>query len=82
MAEASSDKPKSKRGFASMSPERRREIARMGGKSVPAESRAFSKQRDLAYKAGRKGGLTRRKAPLNHHDNAQRKAPPGATKRG
>jgi uncharacterized protein len=60
MAEASSDKPRSKRGFASMSAERQREIASMGGKSVPAQNRAFSKQRDLAYEAGRKGGFTRR----------------------
>jgi uncharacterized protein len=60
MANTPSDKPKSKRGFASMSPERQREIASMGGKSVAAENRAFSKQRDLAYEAGRKGGFTRR----------------------
>ena len=29
----------------------------MGGKSIPAESRSFSRQRDLASKAGQKGGL-------------------------
>ena len=46
----------SKRGFASMSPERQREIARMGGKSVPSQKRSFSQNRDLASKAGRKGG--------------------------
>lgn len=49
-------KPKSKRGFASMSPEKRREIASKGGKSVPAERRSFSQNTDLASKAGRKGG--------------------------
>ncbi len=47
---------KSRRGFASMSPERRREIARMGGKSVPSSSRSFSQDRQLAAAAGRKGG--------------------------
>jgi uncharacterized protein len=47
---------KSKRGFASMNPERQREIARKGGKSVPAEKRSFSKNSDLAASAGRKGG--------------------------
>ena len=47
----------SKRGFASLSPEQRREIASMGGKSVPAEKRAFSQNKELATKAGRKGGL-------------------------
>ena len=39
-----------------MSPEKRREIARMGGKSVPAEKRSFSQNSDLAMSAGRKGG--------------------------
>ncbi len=46
----------SKRGFASMNPEKRREIASMGGKSVPSEKRSFSQNRDLASNAGRKGG--------------------------
>jgi general stress protein YciG len=46
-----------KRGFASMSLERRREIASMGGRSIPDANRAFSKQRGLAREAGRKGGL-------------------------
>jgi uncharacterized protein len=49
-------KPKSKRGFAAMDPEKQREIARKGGKSVPDEKRAFSKSADLASAAGRKGG--------------------------
>ncbi len=48
-------KAKSKRGLASMSPEKRREIASMGGKSVPAEKRAFSNP-GLASAAGKKGG--------------------------
>jgi hypothetical protein len=34
------NKPKSKRGFASISPERRREIASMGGKSAHAKGTA------------------------------------------
>ena len=45
-----------KRGFASMSPEKQREIASKGGKSVPSEKRSFSQNRDLAAQAGRKGG--------------------------
>jgi len=57
MTEAIIQRTKSRRGFASMSPERRREISSMGGKSIPAESRSFSRQRDLASKAGQKGGL-------------------------
>ena len=36
--------------------ERRREIARKGGASVPGEKRSFAKDRDLAASAGRKGG--------------------------
>ncbi len=54
---------KSKRGLASVSPERRREIAAKGGKSVPADKRSFSQSADLASKAGQKGG--RNVAPEN-----------------
>lgn len=46
----------SNRGFASMDPEKQREIARKGGESVPAEERSFSKDPELASEAGRKGG--------------------------
>jgi len=46
----------SRRGFASMSPEQRREIGRKGGKNVPAEKRSFAQDRYLASHAGRKGG--------------------------
>jgi len=48
----------SSRGFASMSQEKRREIASKGGKSVPAEKRSFAQNRELASQAGRKGGLS------------------------
>ncbi len=49
-----------KRGFAAMDPERRREIARNGGASVPSEKRSFAQNRDLAANAGRKGGAASR----------------------
>ncbi len=49
-------KPKSRRGFAAMTPERVSEIARMGGASVPPGKRSFSQNRALATSAGRKGG--------------------------
>ncbi len=49
-------RPKAKRGFAAMSVEKRREIARKGGAAVPNEKRSFSQSPDLAAKAGRKGG--------------------------
>ncbi|MEK7099571.1 MAG: general stress protein [Patescibacteria group bacterium] len=51
-----SSKPRARRGFAAMNPERVREIARKGGASVPGEKRSFAKDRDLAASAGRKGG--------------------------
>jgi general stress protein YciG len=40
-----------------MDPDRRREIASKGGRSVPKESRGFSKDPALAAMAGRKGGV-------------------------
>lgn len=46
---------KGKQGFGSMSRERQLEIARMGGRAVPAHKRSFSNP-DLAREAGRKGG--------------------------
>jgi general stress protein YciG len=60
---------KQRRGFAAMSEERRREIARKGGASVPSEKRSFSKNKELATEAGRKGGGISRgggRRPTNH----------------
>lgn len=57
-ARGASGKP---RGFALLSPERRREIASLGGKSVAPDDRAFSKDRNLAAAAGRnRGGAAER----------------------
>ena len=53
------EKSEKGRGFASMSEEERREIAKKGGESVPDEKRSFSQDRDIASKAGRKGGESR-----------------------
>lgn len=50
----------SRRGFASMSPEHRKEMARIGGRAVPAEKRSFAKDRSLAREAGRRGGMKSR----------------------
>ena len=47
---------KKPRGFAAISPERRAEIARLGGKSLKPEQRSFSVNRSLAAAAGSKGG--------------------------
>jgi general stress protein YciG len=49
-------KPKARRGFAAMDPEKRREIARKGGAATRPENRSFAKNRELAAEAGRKGG--------------------------
>lgn len=43
-------------GFAAMDQEKRREIARKGGRSVPDEKRTFSRNAEVAAKAGQKGG--------------------------
>jgi general stress protein YciG len=48
--------PKMPRGFAAMSPELRRELAKKGGASVASHKRSFSTNRELAVDAGRKGG--------------------------
>ena len=71
------DTAKSKRGFASMSPEKQREIARMGGKSVPADKRAFSQNPALAAQAGREGVLS-----VDPADRAFSKDPGLAAKAG
>ena len=51
----------SKRGFASMDGQRQREIASKGGRSVPAEKRSFSEDRELAVRSGteRRSGFRR-----------------------
>lgn len=54
------DKPKSKRGFASMSPEKLAAVAAKGGASVRPENRSFAKDRGLAQSAGAKGGQSSR----------------------
>lgn len=50
------DDDKPRRGFASMDPQKRRDIARRGGRSVPHEKRSFSRNPELAASAGRTGG--------------------------
>lgn len=51
-----------KRGFATMEGTRHRAIASKGGSSVPTEKRSFSRDRELAVRAGRKGGQARVRA--------------------
>ena len=47
------------RGFAAMSPEKRREIAAKGGASLAPEQRSFARDPELARTAGQKGGMSR-----------------------
>ncbi|HEY7428869.1 MAG TPA: KGG domain-containing protein [Gemmataceae bacterium] len=49
-------KKKSKKGFASMDPEKQREIAKKGGKAAQRKGKAHKWTRDEAVEAGRKGG--------------------------
>ena len=67
----------SRRGFAAMDPERRREIARRGERiSVPREKRSFAQDRDLAaQRAGRKGGAasSRRRTPPGRQSSPPRR---------
>jgi general stress protein YciG len=50
------------RGFASMSLEQRRATAAKGGAAVAPHKRSFAQDRDLAARAGAKGGASRRSA--------------------
>jgi general stress protein YciG len=74
-ADPSAPKAKSRRGFASMSPEKRTEIARKGGSNVPSDKRSFSTRPGLAAQAGAKGG----KAPRNMAGSTGTIAPIQAT---
>lgn len=50
------DQPKPKRGFASLSAERRREISSLGGKKAHALGTGHRWTSEEAQAAGRKGG--------------------------
>lgn len=55
-----SEKPKARRGFASMSPEKQREIASKGGQAAHAKGTAHEWSSNEARDAGRKGGMVSR----------------------
>lgn len=67
-----SDKPKSRRGFASLSPEERREVARKGGIAAHKMGTAHEFTSEEARDAGRKGGKISRggkgRAPIAGND--------------
>ena len=55
-------KPKAKRGFAAMDPDKQREIASKGGKAAQRKGKAHKWTREEAQAAGRKGGSIRRRS--------------------
>ena len=61
--------PKSRRGFASMEPQRQREIASQGGRAAHELGVAHEWNRTEAQEAGKKGGLLsgfKRRATRDH----------------
>lgn len=56
MAENNNQGGQSRRGFASMDPEKQREIASMGGKAAHESGNAHEFSPEEAREAGRKGG--------------------------
>ncbi len=56
------------RGFASMDPEKQREIASMGGKAAHEKGTAHEFDSDEAREAGRKGGQSRGQNSGNSSD--------------
>jgi general stress protein YciG len=61
MSDPFEPKTPSKRGFASMDPQRQREIASLGGKAAHASGRAHEFNSAEAREAGRKGGRAGRR---------------------
>ncbi len=61
MTDNSQPKTPSKRGFASMDPQRQREIASLGGKAAHASGKAHEFTSAEAREAGRKGGRAGRR---------------------
>lgn len=58
-ADTEPPKPKARRGFAAMSPEKQKEIASAGGKAAHAQGTAHRWTSEQAKEAGRKGGEAR-----------------------
>jgi len=52
---------KALKGFALLSLEERKVVSSKGGKAMESKNRSFSRSRDLAVAAGRKGGMAIRK---------------------
>lgn len=68
------------RGFANLTPERRREIAAKGGRAVPKEKRSFSVDPEYARMCGRRGGAAGAHRPKRTY-NVPRETNSGAMTR-
>lgn len=66
---------KSKRGFASMSPEERARISSLGGKAAHEKGAAHEWTKEEAQAAGRKGGAAHSKAHMKKIAEAPRPQP-------
>lgn len=51
---------KKRQGFASMTPEKRRQIASLGGRAAHRKGTAHTRTKETARDAGRKGGAASR----------------------
>ena len=68
-------KKKSKKGFAAMSPEKQREIAKKGGKAAQKRGTGHKWTREEAVEAGRKGGeVAQARGTGNRFDSKSGKA--------
>ncbi len=63
---------KSNRGFASMDPQRQREIASEGGRAAHEKGTAHEFTSEEAREAGRKGGQARSQANRNKNSEGSR----------
>jgi general stress protein YciG len=76
-AKMDQERPKSRRGFASLTQEKRRAIASAGGKAAQAKGTAHRYTPEEARAAGRKGGLKvaenrKHMAEIGHKGGVQR----------
>lgn len=62
LSDKPSEKTPSKRGFASMDPQRQKQIASLGGKAAHASGKAHEFNSAEAREAGRKGGRAGRRS--------------------
>ena len=69
------DAVKSDRGFASMNPDKQREIASKGGKAAHAKGTAYEWSREQAREAGRKGAAAHAQRRKNDAERAVANSP-------